>query len=101
MLGSLLHQSNNLDNNRIINTPNPPPKPNYAHHARSIPFQMGFPILHSIFTQQILQNNFVLITLQGLIVSNLLRPDAEMGEFAVDSKARAVFHGDEARLVET
>ena len=100
MLGSLLHQSNNLDNNLIINTPNPPPKPNYTHHTRSIPFQMGFPIFHSIFTQKILQNNFVLITLQRLVVSYLLRPDTEMGEFAVNSKARAVFHGYERGLVE-
>lgn len=56
-------------------------------------------IIHRI-TEQIQQHHFILITLQLLVIANLLHSNAHVSQLPMNTESISIFHRHETRLIE-
>lgn len=85
----------------ILNTVDPPPKPDNAHYTRGIPLKV-LHILSGRF-QQIVGHNPTLVVLKPAVLSHLLHPDSMVHQFPLHTPPLALLgrrrvHVDQVRL---
>lgn len=99
MLGSQLHEGNDLGDDRVVDRWNPSPKADDGDNTSSVAFHVALIVFR--VSEEVVQYNLVLVTLNMCVVSDLLDSNSHVGQFTMDAKTITVSHRHQACLIET